>query len=87
MGGAGLHTVSDCSAYCYCGMCPPTPQINNSKVCAGKARMDTKNYNTNSRLGIYTPASLRIYDAVCKRADKRGRGERGRETNNTRKSD
>jgi len=28
----------------------------------GEACMDTRNYNTNSALGIYTPASLRIYD-------------------------
>lgn len=40
-----------------------SPQINNSKVCAGKACMDTRNYNTNSALGIYTPASPRIYGA------------------------
>lgn len=36
--------------------------------------MDSRNYNTNSGLGIYTAASHRIYDAASKGADKKGRG-------------
>lgn len=63
-----------------------SPQINNSSVCTGKACMDTRNYNTNSTLGIYTPAPRRIYDKVSKRSGGR-ESERGRETNNTSKSD
>lgn len=56
-------------------------QINNSKVCTSKACMDTRNYNTNSGLGIYTAASHRIYGKVSGRAEG-GERERGRETNN-----
>lgn len=57
----------------------PVRQINNSRVHAGKARADTRNYNTNSAQGIYTIASPWIYDKVSKRSERGVGREGGRE--------
>lgn len=75
MGGVG--TVSRPTAQHIVSMAP-VPQINNSKVCVGKACVDTRNYNTNSALGIYTTAPRRIYDRVSERSGGGGERERDR---------
>ena len=68
-GGGDPGIQANRSAYCFYGTCPP--RLITPGVRAGKACMDTRNYNTNSGRGIYTPASRRIYGEASEGAGER----------------